>query len=52
MWCGTLSLNDGGITMDAWKPVNPTYRNFALIGQFMGVVAMGIAMVAMAIVFA
>lgn len=40
------------IIMDAWKPVNPTYRNLTIIGQAVGVIAMGIAMVAMAIVFA
>ena len=49
---GTLSLNNGGITMDAWKPMNPTAHNFTLIGQTIGVIAMGIAMVVAFIVFA
>ena len=38
--------------MDAWKPVYPIYRNFTLIWQVVGVVAMGIALIAIAIVFA
>lgn len=37
--------------MDAWKPNNPTARNFKLIGQGFVAVAIGIAILAMFIVF-
>lgn len=37
--------------MDTWKPKNPTYKNFTLIGQGFIVLAMPFAMLAMFIVF-
>lgn len=36
--------------MDAWKPKNPTARNFELIGQGIVAVAIGIAILAMFVV--
>lgn len=51
LWSGQLSLNDRGITMDAWKPKNQIYRNFVIAVQFVEVIAMGIAMLAMCIAF-
>lgn len=37
--------------MDAWKPNNPTARNFELIGQGIVAVAIGFAIAMMFVIF-
>lgn len=52
MWNGQLYLNNGGITMDAWKPQNPTYHNMKLVSQGIGVATMVIAIAFMCVLLA